>query len=315
MRVLITGVTGFAGLHLLEALADSDAEIFGISRRPQFVAPEPLRNRLAYFSCDLVDQSGVERLLRQIQPQQIYHLAGYASPGESLRHPRAAWRGNLEATLSLYEAVVAWGETPRLLYVSSGLIYGEPTETGEAFHEGAPLRPVNPYGASKAAADLASFQYTRFPGLPIIRARPFNHIGPRQSPQFAIAHFAQQIAAIEKGQHPPVLETGDLRPLRDVCDVRDVVSAYILLMESGRVGEAYNVASGTAIAIGDLLHELVSQAKVKVVVKQREELMRAKESKAVRGDNSKIRNELGWSPKRSLQQSLADVLEYWRQQY
>src|SRR5262249_34841146 len=149
----------------------------------------------------------VEALLRETAPDQIYHLAGFAQPGRSFNEPDAAWAGNLGVTRTLYDAVIRWGRSPRIVFVGSGLIYGNPVTADAMQNEETPLRPNSPYAASKAAADLASYQYSCHPGLDIIRARPFNHIGPRQSPQYAIAHFAQQLAGIERKQAPPVLET------------------------------------------------------------------------------------------------------------
>jgi GDP-4-dehydro-6-deoxy-D-mannose reductase len=175
------------------------------------------------------------------------------------------------------------------------------------------LRPVNPYAASKAAADLASYQYTCTPGLEIVRVRPHNHIGARQSPEFAIPHFAKQIVAIERRQQPAVLETGNLSAHRDLTDVRDMVRAYVLLMERGRSGEAYNAGRGQTHAIGDVLHRLLALAGVQVEVRQRDDLLRATDPAALRADAAKLRRETSWEPRFSLDQTLAHILDYWRQ--
>ena len=195
-------------------------------------------------ACDLCDRDAVEAALRDIRPQQIYHLAGYAQVGRSFDEPDVAWSGNLTATRALYEATARWGGRPRILFVGSGLVYGDPDGPDQSQDENCLLRPNSPYAASKAAADLLSYQTAVNPGLDIVRARPFNHIGPRQSSQFAVANFARQAAAIERGELPPVLETGNLGSRRDMTDVRDTVAAYVLLMQKGRSGEAYNVGSG-----------------------------------------------------------------------
>src|SRR5262249_24193542 len=147
-------------------------------------------------------------------------------------------------TRRLYDAVCRWGGRPRILFIGSGLIYGSAVGSDRPPDESALLQPRSPYAASKAAADLVSYQVYCAPGLDVVRARPFNHVGPRQDPEFAVAHFARQVVAVERGRQPPVLATGDLRPLRDLTDVRDTVAAYLLLLEKGRPGEAYNVASG-----------------------------------------------------------------------
>jgi GDP-4-dehydro-6-deoxy-D-mannose reductase len=174
------------------------------------------------------------------------------------------------------------------------------------------LRPASPYATSKAAADLSSFEYTRTHGLDIVRARPFNHIGPRQSPQYAVAHFAQQLAAIETGRRPAVLETGDLQPQRDLSDVRDIIAAYLLLMERGRTGEAYNVAGGTALAMRAVVERLLALVRVPVELRARDDLRRATETAVVRGNPAKLRRETGWSPRWTLEQTLRDTLDYWR---
>ncbi len=314
MRILITGITGFAGGHLTEALqARGASELFGTSRRAQW-SPEwqHLQGTVDLRPCDLCDKEALQTLLIDVQPEQIYHLAGYANTSKSFQEPEAAWSGNLTATRILYEAVHAWGGRPRILFVGSGLIYGDPETPGAPLDEGCPLRPTNPYAASKAAADLASFQYTRHPGLDIVRARPFNHIGPRQGPQFAVANFSRQLAAIERGDQLPLLETGDLSPRRDLTDVRDVVGAYILLMERGRSGEAYNIASGVTHSMREILERLLAFTRIPVRVRQQPGLLRAIDSAEVRGGADKLGAETQWSPRIPLDQTLADTLDCWR---
>jgi GDP-4-dehydro-6-deoxy-D-mannose reductase len=314
MRILVTGITGFAGGHLTEALSsEADLQLFGLSRSGRWSQPwSHLTGRAVLLECDLVNSSAIEAILRHVRPQQIYHLAGYAHVGRSFGEVDAAWEGNLTALRSLYDAIVRWGETPRILYVGSGMIYGDPEKSGEALSEVCPLRPTSPYGASKAAADLMSYQYFHAHGLPIVRARPFNHIGPRQSPEFAVAHFAKQIAAISLGQRPSVLETGNLEPRRDVTDVRDMVRAYTALMEKGRPGEAYNIGKGETISMQEIVDQLIRFSRVTVEVRQRPDLVRARESPVVFADASKLRAEIGWRPIYSLEQTLTDTLNDWR---
>jgi GDP-4-dehydro-6-deoxy-D-mannose reductase len=311
MRILLTGVTGFAGGHLAEALlARGGAELVGLARARQW--PGPLRHlagRVALRACDLCDGAALEAVLREVEPRRIFHLAGYARPGRSYDEPDEAWAGNLSATRALYDAVARWGGRPRVLFVGSGLVYGD--SPGRPPDEDAPLRPDSPYAASKAAADLLSYQYTRHPGLEVVRARPFNHVGPRQSPEYAVAHFARQLAETERGRRPAVVETGDLRPERDFTDVRDTAAAYLLLMEHGRAGEAYNVASGHSVAVREVLERLRALARVEVEVRSRGG---PAGSSVVRADASKLRRETGWAPRFALDQTLADTLAYWRGQ-
>jgi GDP-4-dehydro-6-deoxy-D-mannose reductase len=314
MRVLVTGITGFAGSHLAEQLlAEESAEIIGADRQGRWPSGlETLANRVRLVACDLTDAQALQKLVRDVAAEGIYHLAGYPHAGRSVHEVESAWSGNLVATRNLYEAVVHWGGKPRIVFVGSGLIYGDPESTDQAFDERSPLNPTTPYSASKAAADLTSYQYTRSPGLAIIRARPFNHIGPRQSAEFAVAHFARQIAAIERGAQPPLLETGNLTPRRDLTDVRDITRAYTLLMKKGRVGEAYNIGSGTTWSMQEVVDRLISLSTVRVEVRQRPDLVRATETAIVRADSSKIRQETGWTPTVSLDQSLVNILDYWR---
>jgi GDP-4-dehydro-6-deoxy-D-mannose reductase len=316
MRYLITGITGFAGGHLAEALlVQPGAEVVGISREGTWPAHlAHLAGRVTLHPCDLCVQVELAHLLGGIIPDGIFHLAGQADVGRSLQHPEEAWRDNLLATRSLYQALDHLDFKPRLLYVGSGLAYGDPRHPDQVFDEESPFYPPHPYAASKAAADLMSYQYSRFPGLPIIRARPFNHIGPRQAPQFAIAHFARQIAAIELGLQEPVVHTGNLEARRDVTDVRDIVRAYQLLLERGRPGEAYNIATGNNYTMRDLLDRLLRSARVQVEVRWREQLTRATESPTVRASSARLRQETGWAPDYSLEQSLEDTLNYWRRQ-
>jgi GDP-4-dehydro-6-deoxy-D-mannose reductase len=309
---LVTGVTGFAGSYLAEALLGRNEPVVGLSRQAAWPAPAAhLAGRVELRACDLCDAAAVEAVLRSVRPERVYHVAGYAHVGRSFHEPEAAWEGNLTATRRLLEAVARWGGRPRLLFVGSGLVYGDSPEPPG---EDAPLRPDSPYASSKAAADLVSYQYTRTAGLDVVRARPFNHIGPRQSPQFAVASFARQLVAIERGQGPPVLQTGDLSPQRDLTDVRDTVAAYLLLMEKGRTGEAYNVGTGQSYSIRHILERLLALAGLDVEVRQRDELVRAADVTVARVDAARLRRETGWAPRFALDQTLADTLAYWRGQ-
>jgi GDP-4-dehydro-6-deoxy-D-mannose reductase len=315
MRVLVTGVSGFAGGHLAEALLEQGGvEVFGTSRRGHWPRELwPLTGRVALRRCDLGDGPGMEAILREVQPEQIYHLAGYSDAGRSFREVEEAWAGNLTGTRCLYDAILRWGGRPRVLYVGSGIVYGDLEDAARAHDELAPLRPSSPYAASKAAADLVSYQYSRGAGLDIVRVRPFNHIGPRQSPQYAVAHFAQQVAAIACGKRTPLLETGSLEPRRDLTDVRDMVRAYILVMARGRTGDVYNIGTGQTHSMREVLERLVALVHVEIEVKLRPGLIRANDTRMIRADASRIRNEIGWRPLWTLEQTLTDTLEYWRQ--
>jgi GDP-4-dehydro-6-deoxy-D-mannose reductase len=315
MRILITGVTGFVGRHLVEALsAGGEAALFGVSRSGSWPSgSENLRQKAALQSLDLTNRAAIRNALAEIRPEWIFHLAGYPHPRQSLTERDQAWAGNLDATRNLCESVIDWGGSPRILTVSSGLIYGDSDGRDARCDEDAAMRPASPYAASKAAADLAAFQYTRHPGLDIVRVRPLNHVGPGQSKDYAIPRFASQIAEIERGQKPPVIETGDLSAVRDFTDVRDMVRAYILLLEKGRCGEAYNAASGTEWCMRDVVEKLQSLSSVRAEVRSKV-AARSNESVTARLDTSKLRQDTGWKPTIPFDETLRDTLDYWRRQ-
>jgi GDP-4-dehydro-6-deoxy-D-mannose reductase len=316
MRILVTGITGFAGGYLAEELlARGSIELFGACRNAHWPrSSRHLADRVRLGDCDLCDGAATEALLKDIQPAQIYHLAGYAHAGQSFREPDEAWAGNLLATRRLYEAIQRWGGRPRILAVGSGLVYGDPQTPDAAHDERSVFQPASPYASSKAAADLVGYEFAKAAGLNIVRVRPFNHIGPRQSPQFAVSHFAQQIAAIERGQQPPIMETGNLETCRDLTDVRDIVHAYVLLMERGKAGDAYNAGTGQTHTMRQVLDQLLAMTPLQIEVRQQAKLARITETKVVRADASKLRQETDWRPRYSLQQTLADTLAFWRLQ-
>ncbi len=314
MRILITGITGFVGGHLVEHLVAAGGHaLFGVSRDANWSpALAHLAPHAELHSADLTDRVRAEAVVRQTRPEWVIHLAGYANTGGSFHEPDRAWADNLTATRTLYDAIARSGLKPRVLFVSTGLIYGEPDRPDEACDERTTLKPASPYAASKAAADLVSYQYTRNAGLDIVRVRLFNQIGPRQSADFAVPNFARQIAAAEVGKQIPVVETGDLSARRDITDVRDMVAAFPLLLEKGVTGEAYNAARGDSYLIQDLLDRLVAMARVPIRVNQKSEPGRKADTAMTRADVRKLRAATGWEPRVPLDKSLADILDYWR---
>jgi GDP-4-dehydro-6-deoxy-D-mannose reductase len=315
-RILITGVTGFVGCHLARALlAQPDTRVHGVSLHSAWpAAGTDLVEPVPLVSSDLCDTQHLVDLLRHSQPTHIYHLAGYADVSRSFSEPEAAWTGNLTATQSLYHAVLEWGGRPRMLYVSTGAVYGEPEDPSQLIDERAVLRPNSPYASSKAAADVLSYEQTRSRGLDIIRVRPFNHVGPGQSPRYALANFAWQIAAIEQGRQPPVLRVGNLWTQRDLADVRDVVEAYRLLMDSARAGDVFNIASGVTLPMQTFLDRLLALSSARIRVETDPELLRKVETAAVRVDTSALRRLTGWTPRFTLEQTMTDMLEWCREQ-
>jgi GDP-4-dehydro-6-deoxy-D-mannose reductase len=322
MRTLITGATGFVGGHMVECLLAAGDAVFGLARKASWPTDiSHLSAHVPLHAADLLDTERVEAVLAEIRPDRIVHLAGFADAGGSFRDPAAAWAGNLTATRNLYDAVARRNLSPRILFVSTGQVYGprkvfgtgsvEPDQDTQ-FDEGAELRPVSTYAVSKAAADILSYQVTCHPGLAVIRVRPFNQVGPRQPPQYAAGHFACQLAKIEAGLVPPRLEVGDLTARRDVTDVRDMVEAYRLLLDRGRQGEAYNAGTGLAVRMADVLDLLRAECRVPIEVIPRADRMRPADGGGILADSGKIRRETGWAPRFSLRQTLADTLDSWR---
>lgn len=315
MKILITGITGFVGGHLAERLAAGGGHaLAGVGRAAAWPAPlAHLAGVADLHAADLLDSARVEQVVRQVRPDWLFHLAGYANTGGSFRDQDACWRDNLTATRSLYDAVVRSGVRPRILYVSTGLVYGEPDGGADACDERTTFKPASPYAASKAAADILSYQYSRSPGLDVVRVRLFNQIGPRQGADYAVANFARQVAAVEARKQDAVLETGDLSAHRDVTDVRDMVAAFPLLLEKGKAGEAYNAGRGETFRIQDLLDRLLALSTVRIEVRQKAAPGRNADTPVTRADTAKLRAATGWTPRIALDQTLTDILADWRQ--
>jgi GDP-4-dehydro-6-deoxy-D-mannose reductase len=311
MRVLITGVSGFAGRHLAELLSrQPELELHGLVRsQNNFSLPANTRVHRA----DLLDEPALRSVLWLVQPQQIYHLAGYANPAGSFREARQAWQANLTATLNLYDSCLSeLSEKPRILFVSSGAVYAE-LQQGQMVTEDSPLGPRSPYAASKAAADLASYQYWIASQLPIIRIRPFNQVGPGQSPHFALGRFAEQLVRMEQGEQPPVIRVGNLEAERDFTDVRDMVRAYSLLMAKGYPGEVYIAAAGESRPMRWYLEQLLKSTKVDVRVETDATLFRPKETQNLRVNSQKLHKLTGWSLQIPISQTLDDLLNSYRE--
>lgn len=315
MRVLVTGVSGFVGGHLVEHLTESGDQVVGLSSRGRWPSGLAHLERLARIErLDLADvaESDFADLLRRKQPEAIYHLAAQANPQRSVADPRGTWALNLGGTLNLLEAVRASGLTPRVVLVGSGVCYGNPAPEHLPVSESCPLRPNNPYAASKAAADLLGVQHFLAHGTPIVMARPFNHAGPRQSDDYVLSSLARQVAEVEAGLRPFV-EHGNLAVVRDFTDVRDIVRAYRLLATSGRPGEIYNVGTGRDVPLSRMLDLLRSLARAPVEARVDPSRFRPVDQPLLLADASKLRSETGWEPRFSTERTLADMLDHWRQ--
>jgi len=313
MKILITGIAGFVGSHLAERLLKTGNEIFGIYLPGENLENiRKIRRSLHLSDCDITQFDQLSRLVKKINPDQIYHLAALSSVGKSFSNPLDTIETNIRGTLYLLEIIRNLKKHVKILVVGSSDMYGKVLPKEIPITEERSLLPVSPYGMSKAAGDLLAYQYFKSYGVYAIRARAFNHTGPRQRTGFVIPDFASQIAKIEAGQMPPVLEVGNLSSKRDISDVRDVVGAYLSLMRKGKAGEAYNVCSQEAYIIKNVLKILLSLSKKKIKVKLDKKKSRPAEIPILVGDNSKIRKATGWKPKIPMEKTLEDTLNFWR---
>lgn len=307
MRILITGATGFAGRHLTAYLSTtlSEAELHGTSlTRVEHPAP------IQIHQIDLKDPSAVYDLLNTVMPDHIYHLAAQSSPHQSFGDPWGTLENNIRTQLNVLQSCLKISPEPRLLVVSSAEIY---RADDAPIREDNPFEPTSPYGVSKITQDMLALQYFQTHRLPILRARPFNHIGPGQDERFVVADFAMQIARVEAGERPAVLEVGNLAARRDFTDVRDVVRAYHLIMERGRPGEVYNIASGVARSIQDILNYLLSLSTSQIDVRVDPARFRPVDPAVKRGDTTRLRQATGWEPQIALEQTILDILNECRQ--
>ncbi|MBN2171355.1 MAG: GDP-mannose 4,6-dehydratase [Candidatus Krumholzibacteriota bacterium] len=311
MRVLVTGITGFVGRHLAPRLMESGHELLGIDLAQDGELPlGPGGRPVTVRAADLAVDKALADLVAEFDPEAVAHLAAQSAPGLSLVDPAGTFRANLTATLMLLEALRRAAPAARLLFTSSAEVYGQAGE--EPLDESLPMRPTNPYGASKAAAELLAGQYARTWDLPVIVTRGFPHAGPGQRPRFALPAFARQIARVEAGLQEPVIRVGNLEARRDFTDVADVSEAYALLLERGEAGEAYNVCSGSVHSIREGLAGLLALSDRRIEIVTDPSLLRPLDQPVLRGRPDKLKQATGWAPRFSFAETLSRVMEDWR---
>ncbi|HZX33826.1 MAG TPA: GDP-mannose 4,6-dehydratase [archaeon] len=315
-KIIITGITGFAGSHLTEHILNNRlGEIHGTFRgkSTDLANIMHIKDKLNLMKCDITDYFVVKQTIKEIDPDYIFHLAAQSFVPESWKSPRETLETNIMGALNVFEAVREVNPEIKVQIASSSEIYGLVHEDETPIKESNPLRPLSPYGVSKAAMDLLGYQYNKSYGLKIVRTRAFNHTGPRRGDVFVASNWSKQIAQIENGTQEPVLMVGSLTSKRDFTDVRDVVRAYWLSLEKCEPGEAYNICSGTTRTMQSILDKLMSFTDKKISVKEDPKRLRPSDVKVLLGDHSKFTKQTGWKPEIPFDKTLKDLLDYWRE--
>jgi GDP-4-dehydro-6-deoxy-D-mannose reductase len=316
MRVLITGITGFAGSHLAEyILAEHPGvRVFGLVRwRSRMDNIVQIRDKVELHEADLKDIISLNKALAEIKPDRIFHLAAQSFVPASWKLPVETFAINALGQINLFEAVLSLKLDPRIQIAGSSEEYGHVNPDEVPMKETNPLRPLSPYAVSKVAQDLLAFQYFMSYGMKTVRTRGFNHTGPRRGDVFVTSNFAKQIAEIEKGKKKPVIHVGNLEAKRDFTDVRDMVRAYWLAADKGEAGEVYNIGSGKTMAMKDMLDILLSLSKAKVKVQVDPDRLRPSDVPILYSDCRKFVSLTKWKPRIPLEKTFKDLLDYWRE--
>jgi GDP-4-dehydro-6-deoxy-D-mannose reductase len=314
VRVLITGITGFAGSHLAElALQQPGVDVYGTLRqRSRLENIQHLTGDLRLVECDLRDPFSAQEAIAETKPDRIFHLAAQSFVPTSWTAPQDTIMTNVLGQLNLLEAVRRQRPEARVQLACSSEEYGLVRPDEGPLDENSPLRPLSPYGVSKVAQDLLGYQYHASYGLHTIRTRAFNHTGPRRGQMFMTSSFAKQVAEAETGLRPPILRCGNLDARRDFTDVRDMVRAYWLSLERGEPGEVYVIATGTSYSAREVLTALLEMARLPIEVQIDPSRLRPSDVPILVGDARKFRARTGWKPEVPFSKTLADLLDYWR---
>jgi GDP-4-dehydro-6-deoxy-D-mannose reductase len=315
MRALITGMTGFAGSHLAEYLLAEHpgVEVYGTHRwRSRMENVEHLRSKVKLLEADLRDYTSMHSALERSRPDVIFHLAAQSFVPSSWTAPNDTLTTNVSGQTNLFEAVRSLRLDPVIQIACSSEQYGLVLPGETPIKETNPLRPLSPYAVSKVAQDYLGYQYFQSYGLKVVRTRGFNHTGPRRGHVFVTSNFCSQVAAIELGLQEPVIRVGNIDAIRDFTDVRDMVRAYWLAVTKAKPGEVYNIATGNGIVIREMLERLIALANVEVKIETDPERLRPSDVEVLIGDASKFKADTGWEPRIPFDQTLRDLLDYWR---
>ena len=306
-RILITGGTGFVGTHLVQFLKSNTSHIAVLASGGKS-KPQP---GVHYYEVDIRERDAVRSVVQEVKPDHIYHLAGISSVDDSWSSPRLTYEVNVFGAYNLFDAAMSLPRPPRILNISTSQVYAP---CSSPLSEDSRIQPNNPYAASKAMAELLVVEYRRHTAGGIITTRSFNHTGPGQPPNFVLPSIAKQFVEVELGLRPPVLDVGNVEVQRDFTDIRDVIRAYSILLEKGKPGEVYNVCSGSAVRLADIIRMFESAAGRKVTLATEESRVRSNDVPLICGDPKKVRETTGWQPQISLPETIADLLDYWRSQ-
>lgn len=315
MKTLITGITGFAGSHLAEYIVKNveDAEVYGSVRwRSNRGNLGAIENKLQLLECELRDAASVRDLIERVKPKLLFHLAGHSYVPASWNCPGDTMTNNIIGVINILEAVRKLAPGCRVLLACSSEEYGKVYDNELPIKETNPLRPLSPHGISKVAEDFLGYQYFESYGLDVVRTRAFNHAGPRQGEFFVTSNFAKQVAEIELGLRVPIVYVGNLEAKRDFTDVRDVARGYWAALQRGKPGEVYQICSGWAYSMRQVLDILLSYSDQKIEVRVEQHRMRPSDMPVLLGSYKKFQQDSDWEPQIPFKQSLADLLNYWR---
>jgi GDP-4-dehydro-6-deoxy-D-mannose reductase len=313
-RILITGIGGFVGSHLSDfLLQDHTTSIAGVVHPTHPVQHLEENPRVTIYSEDILKPRSLKKILKEVSPDEIYHLAGFSHVHESWKHRKETFETNFMGTLYLLEACRSLRIFPKVLLVGSAETYGIVPEQEQPIEEKRHLSPSSPYAVSKMAQEALGIQYARSEKLPVFLTRSFNHTGPRQKETFVCSAFARQIAFAELKEGPAEIRVGNLIAKRDFTDVRDVVRAYRTVLQAGIPGEPYNICSGSAISIEEILRILISFSHREFQIIPDRDKFRPVDMPLLLGSFQKLHTQTGWRPSFDLQDTLRDLLQYWRE--
>ena len=308
MKALIIGAAGFVGKYLIDHLVESGWDV-SATRLPA----EAINTHIPVYELDILDPPAISYLLEETKPECIFHLAAQSSVEVSWKHPALTVDVNIKGAVNLLESVRVMQKPPRILLIGSGEEYGYVLPEEIPVGEDTRLRPGNIYAATKIAQGMLGQIYARAYGLEIVIVRAFNHAGPGQSDTFVMPNFCKQVAMIEAGLSPPVIKVGNLEAKRDFTDVRDIVRAYRMLAEKGESGTVYNVGSGRAVSISDILEMILSLSNVEIIIEQDPSRMRPSDLPIIEADVEKLLSCTRWEPEIELYATIAQTLQFWRE--